>query len=1247
INFAAPVGMVTFKMAAFIDNFTFFQQFFSINSYDAANNLLETKSGPLFTAAQTIEFTVPNISRIDIQVNGSGGTGTAGCLDDLGYGPNNLSDNCGVSSFSVNQTNFDCSHVGSNPVTLTVNDVNGNTTNCNFNVTIIDPEAPTVSCSDVTFVLNENGTAQVGYAVGPVAGLLPAQNNPISFNGSCDCPTGWVATGYEVGAGCISDNFKLICSELLVDGTFGSTTQLTCASGQSDFPATAYPLSGGALVGFTVRDVDFANQRTHLNFQGFGKTISEIAMGNDNSSGNIIGVQAGGSGGCGETNLASSTQYAPNGHVIVGFDFVNTFFSSSIAFRYAPLTFNDLGISVSDNCGIATTVVSPTFFTCSNVGLNVVNVVVTDVYGNSSTCNSNVTIVDNTPPSLVCNDFTVNLDASGNAPVLISNLCSGLTDNCGISLAIISKPQFTCSDIGNNPVTVTLTDVNGNSSVSTPIVTVQDLIPPSVVCQDLTVVLDDNGMASIAAADVDAGSTDACGIASMSIDTNSFTCSDIGVNSVMLMVTDSSGNSASCSANVTIQDNQGPTISNCPADIVQNYDLGVCEAAVTWSVPTASDNCSNVQVSSSASPGATFPIGTTAVVYTFTDIIGNSTICSFNVTVNDPDPPSIDACPSNIVMNNDLDRCGAVVIYPTPTGSDLCGLQVGAFSAPISGFNGPFFFGGNSYYLSQSMENFATANALATNLGGHLVTITSQAENDFVAGLSPDRIMIGLNDIAVENDFVWTNGEPLGYTNWYPGEPNDFGGGEDAVEINLFTPGAWNDMSVNSPKRFVVEFQGQIGPSQTAGLPSGFEFPVGTTTNTFVFKDNSGNTSVCSFDVTVSDNQAPVVDNCFGGTAFFFTDPGQCQATIPIFSPPTATDNCGIVSMTGDLNPGDQLPIGLNPISYSWTDAAGNNSVCTFDVLVIDFEAPIISASPGGPAKDSTVTVTAPDGLCQAAVDWIEPSATDNCEVTSIISDYQPLATFPVGPTLVTYTAQDSSGNTATFSFTIEVLPGSGANCSGNLTVNAKVILEGPFNGVDMDDDLRDGDQIPLNSPYGGLESVNPSVLANDNQVVDWINLSLRNDPDTSTVGEAILATRAGLLLRDGRIVDVDGISPVAFNNVPSGNYYVVVEHRNHLGLSTANPVPVSSVTPLIDFTDFATLTYGGNFDGQNIGGLRVMIGGDVDNDSQISATDRNAVWNARNTAGYLNEDINMDIVVTAADRVFPVNNAFFGALLP
>jgi len=116
------------------------------------------------------------------------------------------------------------------------------------------------------------------------------------------------------------------------------------------------------------------------------------------------------------------------------------------------------------------------------------------------------------------------------------------------------------------------------------------------------------------------------------------------------------------------------------------------------------------------------------------------------------------------------------------------------------------------------------------------------------------RFWMGLTDQDLEGTFKWVTGEPLSYSNWASGEPNDYNGNEDWVE--MYDNGTWNDMLNNYSSRFVIEFE---GPQyvQTEGLISGSQFPVGTTTVTFEATDAAGNTGTKSFTVTVTENIAP------------------------------------------------------------------------------------------------------------------------------------------------------------------------------------------------------------------------------------------------------------------------------------------------------------------------------------------------------------------------------------------------------
>jgi hypothetical protein len=105
---------------------------------------------------------------------------------------------------------------------------------------------------------------------------------------------------------------------------------------------------------------------------------------------------------------------------------------------------------------------------------------------------------------------------------------------------------------------------------------------------------------------------------------------------------------------------------------------------------------------------------------------------------------------------------------------------------------------GHLYYLLKP-SSWSTSEAEARSLGGHLVTINDQAEQDWVWRTFGDNgrrfLWIGLADRETEGEFVWSSGEPLAFTNWTPGEPNDAAGGEDFIEMDAARGGLWNDLS--------------------------------------------------------------------------------------------------------------------------------------------------------------------------------------------------------------------------------------------------------------------------------------------------------------------------------------------------------------------------------------------------------------------------------------------------------------------
>ncbi|MCP4128942.1 MAG: hypothetical protein GY753_18075, partial [Gammaproteobacteria bacterium] len=244
-----------------------------------------------------------------------------------------------------------------------------------------------------------------------------------------------------------------------------------------------------------------------------------------------------------------------------------------------PLDVNDDGGDTEDNCNF-TLSVAPSTFTCSDIGANTVTLTSTDGSGNSSSCTATVTVEDNTPPILVCQDITVQLDTSGNASITEDDINGGSTDNCGRANPLSATPDaFTCSDIGPNTVELKVGDGNGNQNTCDATVTVEDNVAPTAVCRDITIQIEASLDVSIMAGDIDDGSTDACGVNGLSLDQNTFDCGDRGDNQVNLTVTDVNGNSSSCEAVVMVEDINMYCAPCVPDSVTVHY--GSCEPADT------------------------------------------------------------------------------------------------------------------------------------------------------------------------------------------------------------------------------------------------------------------------------------------------------------------------------------------------------------------------------------------------------------------------------------------------------------------------------------------------------------------------------------------------------------------------------------------------------------------------------------------------------------------------------------------
>jgi hypothetical protein len=220
------------------------------------------------------------------------------------------------------------------------------------------------------------------------------------------------------------------------------------------------------------------------------------------------------------------------------------------------------------------------------------------------------------------------------------------------------------------------------------------------------------------------------------------------------------------------------------------------------------------------------------------------------------------------------------------------------------------------------------------------------------------------------------------------------------------------------------------------------------------------------------------------------------------------------------------------------------------------------------------------------------------------------------------------------------------------VTIRAKVFLQGAYLNATgaMNDELRQNNFIPLVEPYstlngfkhkngGGLEKTTLNVLTNNQYptVVDWLFLELRD----ANLPSNILTTRAALVLQNGNIVDADGVSLVTFSNSDSAYYHIAIRHRNHLGMSTLNPILLSKIVTNLDFTNNTILLNGvnasTNLNAQTMG----MISEDAISDGSIDSFDA-SIWEFQNGSfdNYLNNaDYNFDGSVDSLDSVLWEDN--------
>ncbi len=303
-----------------------------------------------------------------------------------------------------------------------------------------------------------------------------------------------------------------------------------------------------------------------------------------------------------------------------------------VAYNLPNVTDNCPSVTVTQLQGLPTNSIFP-------IGSTTNAYLATDGAGNSASCAFTITILDNELPVITCPaNSIVGTDTTACSAVFFYPLPQ-VTDNCAIS-NLTQTAGFSSGavfPIGTTVNTYEVVDAAGNTNSCTFSIIVEDNVAPIADCQNVSVILDSTGTASISASAIDHGSNDNCGIAGMNLNVNSFSCATTGANTVTLTVIDVSGNSSTCAAQVTVLG--PPTTAIANADTIHcGYHISCFGAQDGIAHASANGGCPGyTYLWSDGQPTATaVGLGVGSYSVTVTDASGGTS--TSNVTVIAPDP---------------------------------------------------------------------------------------------------------------------------------------------------------------------------------------------------------------------------------------------------------------------------------------------------------------------------------------------------------------------------------------------------------------------------------------------------------------------------------------------------------------------------------------------------------------------------------------------------------------------------------
>ncbi len=616
------------------------------------------------------------------------------------------------------------------------------------------------------------------------------------------------------------------------------------------------------------------------------------------------------------------------------------------------------------------------------VGTHEITLTVTDGSAVTGTDVVSVTVTDTTEPLISGVDATLTQEgnAQGGAVHAFSPLASDLVDG---DVAVTSDaPADDFFPLGTpTVVTFTASDSLGNTATKTTTVTVVDTTAPAFtsVPVDITVPATEPGGGAVVPLEAlgPVAATDTVDDAVVITNDLPAVCGP-GDTIVTFTATDGSGNTVTTTATVTVVDGTAPVFTSVPPAMSVEA-TGPAGAVVMLPAATAQDDGGGTVVITSDAPvDGVFPLGAIVVTFTATDPAGNTSTATMTVTVGDATPPTFTSVPP-------------------------------ALTVEAAGADGTVV----------TLEMLG--NAVASDLVSEPVAVTNDLPPICAPGVTV--VTFTATDAAGNTATATTSVTVLDrtgpeLTGVPPAMTVEATGSEGAL-VELVAPSATD----------LVD--GSVVVTSNPALPC--HCGPGETLVTFTATDAAGNSTTATTLVTVLDRTAPVFTSVPGDVTAEATGPSGATVVLAAAAANDAVD--ANVVITNDAPAGGVFPLGSTTVTYTATDASGNAATASTIVTVADGTAPSFTGVPAG----MTVEATGPDG---AIVELVAPSATDLVDgPVSVASDVILPCHCGPGTTLVTFTASDAAGNTATATTTVIVHDTTAPSLSvpAPLTVNRNV----------------------------------------------------------------------------------------------------------------------------------------------------------------------------------------------------------------